>query len=132
MSNRQASLTLIRRYLDAIEAKDADAVQALLHPDARQVEYPNQLIQKRVERDLPALMAGLAKGSSVIEDERYEIVDSLVEGDRIACRVTWQARLKVPVLGRNPGDTLRADFGVFITVRDGLIVEQHNYDCYAL
>jgi hypothetical protein len=30
----------------------------------------------------------------------------------------------------NPGNHMRARFGVFIRYRDSLIVEQTNYDCF--
>ncbi len=119
-----------RHFLDALERKDAAAVRGLLHDDVRQVEYPNQLVVAGAERDAAALVAGLQQGAKVITGERYEIVDHIAAGDKLACRVKWRATLQVPVLGKAAGDELRADFGVFVTLREGRILEQHNYDCF--
>lgn len=131
MSDTTSSpLAIVERYLRAIEAKDVDAVRALVHEDASQHEYPNQLVVAGAVRDRDGLLAGLATGAKVLRAERYEIDDSLVDGARVACRVSWMGELAVPVLDKHAGETLRAKFGVFFTLRDGRIVEQHNYDCF--
>lgn len=130
MTVASAPLAVVRAYLDAIEAKDEAAVASFLDPAVQQREYPNALVREGATRDRSALLAGLEAGRRVLAAERYAIEDALVDGDRVACRIHWAGTLAVPVLGREPGQTLEARFGVFFTLRAGRIVEQHNYDCF--
>jgi ketosteroid isomerase-like protein len=127
---RDESLHVVSDYLRAIEAKDAERVRALLHPTLKQHEYPNQLVKSGAERNLEDVLAGLARGAQVLTSERYEIEDALVDGDRVAARARWQGTLAIDVLGKRAGEVLEARFGVFFRLKDGLIVEQHNFDCF--
>ena len=42
----------------------------------------------------------------------------------------WVGTLAVAIGTLAAGDEMRAHFGVFLTFRDGLIVQQRNYDCF--
>ena len=42
----------------------------------------------------------------------------------------WVGILAVAVGSLAIGDEMRANFGVFLTFRDGLITRQRNYDCF--
>ena len=123
-------LRVISDYLRAIEAKDSDRVRAALHPEVAQHEYPNQLVKDGASRTREVMLEGLAKGSKVLTRESYELEDALVEGDRVACRIRWRGTLALEVLGKKAGDVLEARFGVFFRLKDGLVLEQHNYDCF--
>jgi ketosteroid isomerase-like protein len=129
-SGRDEGLKVVAEYFRSIEAKDIERVRALMHPEIRQNEYPNQLVKAGAERTLQDLLDGLVRGAKVLKDERYTIDDALVDGDRVACRVRWQGTLEVPVLGKSAGQVLKARFGVFFRLADGKIIEQHNYDCF--
>jgi hypothetical protein len=37
---------------------------------------------------------------------------------------------QVPIGKLVPGDTMRAEFGVFLSFRDDRICSQRNYDCF--
>jgi len=126
----QEAIGIVVEYFRAIEAKDPERVRACLHPDVAQHEYPNQLLKAGGSRALDAMLDGLARGAKVLSAERYEIEDSLVDGDRVACRVHWRGTLAVEVLGKKAGDVLEARFGVFFRLKDGKVVEQHNFDCF--
>lgn len=130
MLSREESLGLVETYLRAIESKDAERVRACLHPELAQHEYPNQLVTTGANRDLAAVLEGLARGAQVLTAERYEIEDALVDGDRVACRVHWEGTLGFAVLGKQAGEVLEARFGVFFRLQQGKIVEQHNFDCF--
>ena len=130
MTERTDHLRVVTDYLRAIEAKDAERVRALLHPEVVQHEYPNQLVKAGASRGLEEVLEGLVRGSKVLSDERYDVEDALVDGDRVACRVHWQGTLAVEVLGKTPGDVLKARFAVFLRLQDGRVIEQHNYDCF--
>jgi ketosteroid isomerase-like protein len=127
---RQEVIGIVVEYFRAIEAKDTERVRACLHPDVAQTEYPNQLVKAGASRKLDAMLDGLTRGAKVLSSESYEVEDSLVDGDRVACRVHWRGTLAVEVLGKKPGDVLEARFGVFLRLKDGKVLEQHNFDCF--
>ena len=127
-----SSLETVEAYLRAIEQDDDDGVAALLHPAIEQHEYPNQLVVHGATRDRDQLLQGLEAGRRAVRQQRYEILDALVDGDRVALRVRWSATLGVPLLGKQVGERLEARFGVFLRVVEGRIREQHNYDCFVV
>ena len=124
-------MTLLERaqaYLSAIEAR-AD-LAPFFCPDVVQREFPNLLVRDGATRDLTALEAGREKGKRVLVAERYEIVNALEDGDRVALEVIWTGTLAIPLGSIPSGGTMKAHFGVFLTFRDGRIYRQHNYDCF--
>lgn len=124
-------LQLVRHYLKALEqGADEAALSAFFAPDVQQREFPNRLVPEGAERGLAELLEGRRRGQSVVAAERYEIRDALVDGERVAIEMTWSAQLKVPLGKLRPGDTLRAQCGVFFHIVDGRIARQHNFDCF--
>jgi ketosteroid isomerase-like protein len=125
------NLDTARRYFRAIEqGATGEALAAFFHPEVTQIEYPNRLIPAGATRDLRALLEGAERGQKVVASQRYEVRQTLEQGDRLALEVDWSATLKVPVGSLPAGGTMRAAFGVFLTFREGLILSQHNYDCF--
>ena len=126
-----AHLRLIRDYLRAIENNADEATLAgFFAPELRQHEFPNRVVEQGASRDLSQVLEGSRKGRSVVQNQRYLIRNALVDGDRVAIELTWTAELKVP-LGKLPvGGSMRANCGVFFRLREGRIVEQHNFDCF--
>ena len=115
-------------YLSAIEAR-AD-LAPFFCPDVVQREFPNQLVRDGAIRDLTALEQGREKGKRVLVAERYEIINALEDGDRVALEVIWTGTLAVPLGSLPVGGAMKAHFGMFLTFRDGRICRQHNYDCF--
>ncbi|PTL76015.1 nuclear transport factor 2 family protein [Vitiosangium sp. GDMCC 1.1324] len=127
----QTNLETARRYLRALEeGKTGDAMLAFFHPEVMQREYPNRLVPSGVTRDLRGLIESGEKGQKVVSSQRFEVKHTVAEGDHVALRVEWSATLKVPIGSLPIGGTMRASFGVFLSFRDGRIIEQHNYDCF--
>jgi ketosteroid isomerase-like protein len=126
-----ANLALARRYLRALETEaDPEMLREFFTEDVVQREYPNRLVAEGATRDLAAIVAGNKRGRTVLGNQRYEVRSALVDDDAIALEISWSAVLKVPVGKLAPGDTMRAEFGVFLTFRDGRICSQRNYDCF--
>src|SRR5262249_32973737 len=119
------------RYFKAIEAGATSAdLAAFFDPEVTQRELPNRLVPAGATRDLAALLAASARGKVAVRDQRYAVRRVLADGDEVAAEVDWTATLNVP-LGKAPaGAALRAEFGVFLTFRNGRIVSQRNYDCF--
>jgi ketosteroid isomerase-like protein len=130
------NLERARQYLAAIEAShspDGPASGepfAFLASDIQQIEYPNQFVPKGASRDLAAMREAGERGRRVIRSERYEVRTALAHGNEVALEVLWTGKIAVAVGSLAAGDEMRAHFGVFLTLRDGLIVSQRNYDCF--
>jgi len=52
-------------------------------------------------------------------------------GDEVAVELEWKGVLAVPLGNLPAGYEMKADVAMFLTFRDGKIVSQRNYDCYA-
>jgi ketosteroid isomerase-like protein len=123
-------LTKTRALFAAIERGDREALLALYADNAVQVEHPNRLKPKG-DRRAPAKMAeDLARGKQILQSERYDIVDAVVMGDRVAVQVAWKGVLAVPVGALKPGEALCTFSGIFLRFEGGRVAEQHNYDCF--
>ena len=121
-------LELAKAYFSAIEARTD--LSPYFCSDVVQREFPNQLVREGALRDLAALQEGQEKGKRVLVSEKYEIVDSVENGDRLALEVIWTGTLAIPLGSLPAGGTMKANFGVFLTFREGRIYRQHNYDCF--
>lgn len=125
------NLRIVRRYLEAIErGAPFEEVGSYFAPDVVQREFPNQLVPAGATRGLAELAEAAARGRNVVSSQRYEIRSAIAMGDRVAIEARWTGVLAVP-FGRIPaGGELTAHFGVFFQLRGGLILSQHNYDCF--
>jgi ketosteroid isomerase-like protein len=71
-----------------------------------------------------------ARGQAAVTEQRYAICSSVARGDTVGLEVDWSARLKIALGKLAVGDELRARLAMFITLKDGRIVSQRNYDCF--
>lgn len=124
-------LEITRQYLAALEQMaTGDALARFFSPDVVQEEFPNRLVPQGARRDLAALLEGAARGKQLMAAQRYELLSTMVEGERVAIEVQWSGTLAVPVGTLAAGDQMRARFAVFLEFRDGKILRQRNYDCF--
>jgi ketosteroid isomerase-like protein len=124
-------LRLVREYFRALENRADEAhLASFFSPDVRQREFPNRLLERGATRDLNALLEGSRKGEQVVKNERYVVKNALVDGDRVAVEVSWSAELKVPLGKLRAGASMSAESAIFFRMRDGRLVEQHNFDCF--
>ena len=129
--DRQDHIVIARSYLKALEDGAAfEVLSGYFAPDCIQEEFPNRFTPNGARRTVEDLRLTAARGKKAVEAERYEILTEVAQGDLVALEVQWSARLQVPVGTLKAGDTMRARFAVFLTFRDGLILRQHNYDCF--
>jgi ketosteroid isomerase-like protein len=130
-SSEHPHLAFVRRYLAAIEARAVgETLAAFYTPDAVQREYPNRLVPAGATRDVAALLQSAERGQAVVTEQRYAVRSMLADGDTVALEVDWSARLRLPVGKLAAGDVMRASLAMFITLRDGRIASQRNYDCF--
>ncbi len=119
------------RYLQALESgASGEALALFFHPEAVQREYPNALNPKGQARDVKKLLADSERVKTLLTSQRYDVKNTLVQGDTVALEVEWTGTLAIPLRSLAAGAQLRALCGMFLTFKDGRILSQRNYDCF--
>jgi len=131
MTDPAENLRRAREYLAAIEAgARGDALRAFYAPDVVQVEFPNRLTPKGATRRIEDILAAAERGREVLSTQRFEEMNAVAEGDRVALELQWTGTLAVPIGSIPVRGNMRARFALFLQYRDGLIAQQRNYDCF--
>ena len=130
MSVETGNVAVIREYIAAIERFDVEAVGRLLHPDVVQIERTNRLYAKGQTRGYAEMTRDLPRGAKVLRKQSYPISAIFDAGDTVTVETRWEGILKVPLGALQPGDAMVAHICMVITLLDGRIIRQVNYDCY--
>lgn len=123
---------VVREYYELVGSLDAstEAVGRLLGSDVRVVEHPNAVTPNGAVRDRAAVLTALRAGRGLLREQRFEVHEVLVVGDRAAARATWTAEIGMDRRPFTAGMRLTAEVASFLTVRDGRVVDQETFDCY--
>ncbi len=97
---------------------------------ARRYLVPNRLSPIGVHRDLKALLDSAKKGKKTLRAQKYDILNSIVDGDSVALEVFWSGYLAAPVDTLPADSEMRAHLSIWLEFKDGKICRQHNYDCF--
>jgi ketosteroid isomerase-like protein len=125
------NLAIARKYFEALENfAEGGTLAEFFTKDVVQEEYPNRLSPIGAHRDLAALLDAAKKGKRVLRAQRFDVLNSIVEGDNVALEVFWSGYLAVPVDTLPADSEMRAHFSVWLEFRDGKICKQRNYDCF--
>jgi hypothetical protein len=62
--------------------------------------------------------------------QRYEVVQAVADGGRVAVEFRWSGTLAVPFASLPAGAEVRGRCACFLEFRGGRIVAQRNYDCF--
>ncbi len=125
------NLAIARRYLEALESgAEGSALAEFFTKDVIQEEFPNRLSPIGAHRDLPALLDAAKKGKKTLRAQKYDILNTIVDGDSVALEVVWRGYLAQPVDTLPADSEMRAHLSVWLEFRDGKIARQHNYDCF--
>ncbi len=125
------NLAIARKYLEALESgAEGGALKEYFTADVVQEEYPNRLLPIGAHRDLKAILDAAKKGKKTMRAQKFDIVNSIVDGDNVALEVFWSGLLAQPV-DTLPADTeMRAHISIWLEFRDGKIAKQRNYDSF--
>ncbi|RYE44235.1 MAG: hypothetical protein EOP24_24715 [Hyphomicrobiales bacterium] len=130
MDSEGANAAVVREYIGAIERFDVEAMRRLLHPDVVQVERPNKLYVKGQVRGFEELTRDLPRGAKVLRKQSYPIAAMHEAGDTVIVETRWEGIVNVPIGALQPGDAMVAHICMLITLEDGQVIRQVNYDCY--
>jgi ketosteroid isomerase-like protein len=121
---------IVTAYLRAIEARDTEAVDRLLHPEVQLTEHPNRVSPAGMRVDLAGMRAAGERGRKLMASERYEIRQMIVEGNRAAVQLTWSGTLAVAAGPLPAGHVMRAEICSILELKDGKVWRQEQYDCF--
>jgi hypothetical protein len=127
----EKNLATALKYIKLVEDfAQPNEFEGVLHPDIRHEEYPNLLMKNGSYRDYATMVAGPQQGRKILTTNRYEIKNAFASGDWVTLELVWTGTLAIP-LGSTPvGAELRAHIATVLQFEDGLIITQHQYDCY--
>lgn len=120
---------IVRAYLAAVGAFDAEAVASLLHADAVQIEHPNRLNPKGQRRARAQMLADMLRGAQVLRHQRYDVLSLAAADGMVATETLWEGELAIALGTLSPGDKMKAHTSIWFRIEDGQIIEQRNYDC---
>ena len=125
------NLAIARRYIEALESgAEGSALAEFFTKDVVQEEFPNRLSPIGAHRDLAALLDAAKKGKKTLRAQKYDILNTIVDGDSVALEIVWRGYLAQPVDTLPADSEMRAPLSVWLEFRDGKIARQHNYDCF--
>ena len=95
------------------------------------VEHPNALRPHGRVATREEALASFAAGRSLLAEQRLDVHELVAQGAAVAVRATWHGVLATAFPGLPAGAALQAEVAQFLTVRDGLLLRQETFDCYA-
>ena len=113
MAAMEANKALVRRYMQAVVDGDGDTIEALQHPDVK------WWVLGFGEMDRAAFTASVRGGLIAASERRVGITGLTAEGDRVAVEA-WSEMVF-------PDRVYRNQYHNLLVIRDGLIVEGHEY-----
>ena len=132
VSNSESDhLATARRYIALIE-QFAQPVEfeGVLHPDVQLEEYPNLLMKNGSQRDFAAMSAGPQQGRKILSNNAYEVTNAMAAGEWVTLEIVWTGTLAVALGNMPAGSQLKAYIATILQFQDGMIIRQHQYDCY--
>lgn len=128
---KKTNIHLAIEFINAIdEGKCGEELDQFYDTSVIQIEYPNLLSKKIVERTLDDIKKASISGKQVISKQKYEIIRSFACGESVIVEVIWTGTLSISLGKLNPGDEMKAYFAQVFDFKDGKIIGQRNYDCF--
>jgi ketosteroid isomerase-like protein len=125
------NLAIARRYLEAVEnGAEGRALADFFTEDVVQEEFPNRLQPIGGHHDLAGILDSAKKAKRTLRAQKFDVLNSVVDGDAVALEILWSGYLAVPVDTLPADSEMRAHISLWLEFRDGKIARQHNYDCY--
>jgi ketosteroid isomerase-like protein len=124
------SLQKIERYLTSIEAGNFANIADLFAPNAVIEQLPNRIYPNGIKAGVSGMAESFEKGRKLLRTQSYQIMNRVVDGDRVSIEVLWTGKLAMAFGSLSAGSEIRAHSAMFFEFKDGKIVVQRNYDCF--
>lgn len=122
---------IVLGFVRTVEAGGGSADLApFLTEDFTLTEWPHALSRNGSVRTRQETLAGADDAKSIVAEQRFEVVRTTTEGNRVVLEMNWSAMLLLDLPHWDAGETIRARSTAVFELRDGLIASQDTYDCY--
>jgi ketosteroid isomerase-like protein len=126
-----SNVACVHEYLQAVASMGApETVADFFAPDVVFQELPNRIAPEGRVRHFGDLHGAYEQGRKILKSQEYKVQRIIEAGDEVAVELEWNGILAVPVMNLPAGSEMKAFVAMFLTIRDGKIVSQRNYDCY--
>ena len=125
-TNIAAALSFVR----AVEAMDGSKMEGFFAPDVEQTEMPNTFKPAGQVRDLSALKSDIGKSKGIIEQQKYDILNTIAHGEIVVLEMVWHGTVVTDIPPLREGQKLRAQCVAVFEFREGKVVKLRNYDCF--
>lgn len=128
----RTSAATVHTYLTIVgtPGSDEDDLRGVLAPDVVYIEHPSPMSPHGRTHGREEMVAGFLAGKDLLKDQHVEVLQLVVDGDRVAAQSTWTGVVVHDVGTLRAGTRLTAHMAGFFTVRDGLVTRHETYDCY--
>ena len=124
-------LDCVLAFIRTIEAGGtAEDLEPFLADDFKLREWPHALAKLGSTRNRSQTLDGAEQGRNVVADQRFEVVRSTCEGQRVVLEIDWSATLLLDLPYWDAGERIRARTTSIFELHGGKIVSQDSYDCY--
>ncbi|MFK0000728.1 nuclear transport factor 2 family protein [Paenarthrobacter sp. NPDC090522] len=124
-------LEVVLGFVRTVEAGGGGAdIDPFLAEDFTLTEWPHALSKTGSTRTREETLAGADDSKAIVSGQRFEVVRTTTEGNRVVLEMNWSAVLLLDLPHWDAGETIRARSTAVFELRDGLIASQDTYDCY--
>lgn len=124
--NVAAAMSFVR----AVEKMDGGEMEGYFAPTIQQIEMPNAYKPDGATRDLAALKADIEKAKGLIEEQRYDVLNTIAEGDRVVLEMVWHGVVATDLPPLKRGQKMRAQCIAVFEFDNGKVIRLRNYDCF--
>ncbi len=120
-----AFVSLVQNYV--VDEKQYDA---LIHPEAAFIEFPNLVTKNGQKRTIAMSMKSLAMSKTLLANQHYEYLNWFENGNQLVVEKKWGAEIAMDIAHFKKGQKLEAHICVVAEFKDGKLYRQRNYDSY--
>lgn len=121
----------MRKYLEAVASGESfEKIFDFYAPGVVIQELPNRIAPNGRVRRAADIRTAYEQGRKIMRTQTYNVQRVVEAGDEVAVKLEWTGILAVPVMSLPAGSEMKAFVAMFLTIRDGKIISQRNYDCY--
>lgn len=125
-ANTNAALSFTR----AVEEMNGQEMEGFFSPGVEQVEMPNAFKPTGASRNLAELKADIEKAKGIIENQRYEIFNTVASGNMVVLEMVWHGTVVTDLPPLTKGQEMRAQCVAVFEFEDGKVARLRNYDCF--
>lgn len=129
-THEDTNVTAALSFVRAVEAMDGSKMEGFFAPDVEQIEMPNAFKPAGQTRDLSGLEADIDRSKGIIEQQKYDILNTVAHGDIVVLEMVWHGTVVTDLPSLRAGKKLRAQCVAVFEFRKGKVIKLRNYDCF--